>query len=138
MSPITKKSQESCSQDSEPSLSDVEEAIRMYTYRMKRKRRLKQQSGTIKELQGILRRTESELKSVKKENEELKVKNKMIEDIQHESKEEMEKVYDHFTKSLSIFRIFRDNEKVREMQISRGNKSSPFFSSRAIAKTKIS
>ena len=76
MSPITKKSQEpgseSCSQDSEPSLSDVEEAIRMYTYRMKRKRRLKQQSGTIKELQGILRRTESELKSVKKENEKLK------------------------------------------------------------------
>ena len=127
MSPITKKSQEpgseSCSQDSEPSLSDVEEAIRMYTYRMKRKRRLKQQSGTIKELQGKLRRTESDLESLKKENEELKAKNKMIEDIQHESKEEMEKVYDHFTKSLSIFRIFRDNEKVREMEISRGSKS---------------
>ena len=90
---------------------------------MERKRKLEEQSAMINELQGKLRRTESELESLKKENEELKAKNKMIEDIQHESKEEMEKVYDHFTKSLSLFRNFRDNEKVREMEISRGNKS---------------
>ena len=112
------------SQDLESSLSDVSEAIEMcdtYMKRicmqsMERERKLEEQSAMINELQG-------ELDSLKKENEELKAKNKMIEDIQHESKEEMEKVYDHFTKSLSIFRIFRDNEKVREMEISRGNKS---------------
>ena len=90
------------SQDLESSLSDVSEAM--------------EQSAMINELQG-------ELESLKKENEELKAKNKMIEDIQHESKEEMEKVYGHFAKSLSLFRNFRDNEKVREMEISRGNKS---------------
>ena len=83
---------------------------------MERKRKLEEQSAMINELQGKLRRTESELESLKKENEELKAKNKMIEEFQHESKEEMEKVYDHFTKSLSIFRIFRDNEKVREVE----------------------
>ena len=130
MSPMKKRkaNQESGSpsdsQDLESSLSDVSEAMEMCNTYMKRicmqsmerKRKLEEQSAMINELQG-------ELESLKKENEELKAKNKMIEDIQHESKEEMEKVYGHFAKSLSLFRNFRDNEKVREMEISRGNKS---------------
>ena len=137
MSPMKKRkvNQESGSpsdsQDLKSSLSDVSEAMEMCNTYMKRicmqsmerKRKLEEQSAMNNELQGKLRRTESELESLKKENEELKAKNKMIEDIQHESKEEMEKVYGHFAKSLSLFRNFRDNEKVREMEISRGNKS---------------
>ena len=130
MSPMKKRkaNQESGSpsdsQDLKSSLSDVSEAMEMCNTYMKRicmqsmerERKLEEQSAMINELQG-------ELESLKKENEELKAKNKMIEDIQHESKEEMEKVYGHFAKSLSLFRNFRDNEKVREMEISRGNKS---------------
>ena len=72
----------SCPQDSDSdsSLPDVQEAIRdlnrnnrrIHMQRMERKRRLKEQSATIKELQYKMRRYESKLESLKKENEELK------------------------------------------------------------------
>ena len=58
----------------------------------------------INELQG-------ELDSLKKENEELKAKNKMIEDIQHESKEVMEKLRDH---SFDIAFNFQNFSRQRE------------------------
>ena len=109
MSPITKKSQEpgseSCSQDSEPSLSDVEEAIRMYTYRMKRKRRLKQQSGTIKELQGKLRRTECELKDLKEAYEGLKTRLNMMRDLHFKTKKELNILFVNYQTSFD--KIYR-------------------------------
>ena len=83
-------SQESDS-DSESSLSDVEDAIKsssmegkylllnkIHAHRMKRERRLKEHYATIKKMQSKMRRTENELESLKKENEKLKERMKMI------------------------------------------------------------
>ena len=93
------------SQDSEPSLSDVEEAIRIYTYKMERKIRLKEQSGTIKELQGKLRRTECELKDLKEAYEGLKTRLNMMRDLHFKTKKELNILFVNYQTSFD--KIYR-------------------------------